>query len=388
MTAPRGELRLLTSVRGLAAFWVFAGHSLNLAAAKLPLADQPSMAVDIFIVLSGFVMVYSMRARGEAASNLSRATYTSFLLRRFWRLSPAFFVIFAIAMGLAEWTGHLRESLTALGSPAPQGNRYTDQSATNIALHLTYMFGLFPSYSSRSPIPDWSISLEMQFYMVFPLIFAVTERYRWRGVLVILALSLLLLLAAPAYFDAFSKPSALPLKINLFLAGMVLARLALPETFARSRGIAVLVIGAAMLMALVPTDGSLLAPRNIVRPGLVLALALIILCEVREVQSWLARLLRWRGLRYIGDLSYSLYLVHLVILVPLEAMLARTTGMTGLTLAGISLLAATPAVLAASSLLYHFVEKPGVRLGHWIEARRKTRPLSAERVASARTADL
>jgi peptidoglycan/LPS O-acetylase OafA/YrhL len=331
------------------------------------------MAVDIFIVLSGFVMVYTSRARGDAGPASSSKAYWDFMRRRFWRLSPAFFVVFAVALGLAEWTGHLRESLTALGSPAPQGERYTDHSPSNVLLHLSYLFGLFPSFSSRSPIPDWSISLEMQFYVVFPLIFAVIERHRWKGVTVVLALGVLLLLALPGYFDAFSKPSALPMKINLFLAGMVLASLTRSPPAGEAGRQSALVIGAAVLLALVPSDGSILAPRNIVRPGLVLALALLILCEVGRARTWPLPLLRSRGIQYIGDISYSLYLVHLVILVPVEAILARITGLSGLLLAGLSLTVAMPFVLAVSSVLYHFVEKPGIAAGKWIGRRRERR---------------
>lgn len=337
--------------------WVFAGHSVNLAAAKLPIVDQPSMAVDVFILLSGFVMVYTARGSGMERAGLTGPGYRSFLLRRFFRLSPAFFVIFALALALAPWTGELREHLTALGSPAPREGRYADQGPLNIALHLSYLFGLLPEYASRSTIPDWSISLEMQFYAVFPLILALTTRHRAAGFLAILALAAALMLAFPAYFEAFSRPSPLPMKINLFLAGMLLADLVTHDDRPALK------IALAMLLALVPSDGEFLAPRNLVRPFLVLPLALIILCEARRISGGPLRLLRWRPVNYLGEISYSVYLLHLALLVPIEAIIARETGLAGLTLAAISFAASAPIVLAGSSLLYHFVEKPGIRLG-------------------------
>lgn len=343
--------------------WVFAGHSVNLAAAKLPIVDQPSMAVDVFILLSGFVMVYTARESGMARAGLTAAGYRAFLLRRFWRLSPAFFVIFALALGLAEWTGQLREHLTALGSPAPRGERYTDQGPINIALHLSYLFGLLPEYASRSTIPDWSISLEMQFYVVFPLILTFTTRYRALGFVAVLAGAGLLMLTFPAYFEAFSRPSPLPMKINLFLAGMLLADLVAGEDRPAMK------IALAMLLALIPSDGDLLTPRNLVRPFLVLPLALIILCEVRKFSGGPLRLLRWRPVNYLGEISYSVYLLHLVLLVPAASLIARDTGLQGLALAGVSFAVTLPFVFAGSSLLYHFVERPGIKLGKRLFAR-------------------
>ncbi|CAH2786711.1 MAG: Acyltransferase 3 [uncultured Caballeronia sp.] len=41
---------------------------------------------------------------------------------------------------------------------------------SNVVTHLTYTFGMFPRYAFNTPLPDWSIGLEMQFYAVFPLL--------------------------------------------------------------------------------------------------------------------------------------------------------------------------------------------------------------------------
>lgn len=355
--AMRGELHLLTAVRGLAALWVFAGHSVNLASFKLPIIDQPSMAVDIFILLSGFVMVYTARAGDQALARPTTATYADFLARRFWRLSPAFFVVFAIAMGLAEWTGELRSHLSALGSPAPKAERYTDTSLANVLLHLSYVFGLLPAYSSRSPLPDWSISLEMQFYVVFPMLFWICARRGWIGFALIVAFTAALLVAFPGYFDAFSKPSALPMKINLFLAGMLLADLVTQG----NRPIPTILI--VMLLAAMPSDGDLLAPRNLVRPALALLLAVVILWERAGSNLAPARILRWAPFQFAGTISYSVYLFHLVVLVPIEAILARDTGLRGPALAAASFAASLPIVIGGSALLYRFVERPGIHLG-------------------------
>jgi peptidoglycan/LPS O-acetylase OafA/YrhL len=45
-----------------------------------------------------------------------------------------------------------------------------EPTGANILTHITFLFGLFPQYASNDVLPDWSLSLEMQFYVAIPLI--------------------------------------------------------------------------------------------------------------------------------------------------------------------------------------------------------------------------
>jgi len=56
----------LDGLRGLAALWVLLGHSLQLTGWHLPILSSPDLGVDLFIMLSGFLMVFHYRLRESA----------------------------------------------------------------------------------------------------------------------------------------------------------------------------------------------------------------------------------------------------------------------------------------------------------------------------------
>lgn len=62
----------LDGLRGLAALWVLLGHSLQLTGWHLPILSSPDLGVDLFIMLSGFLMVFHYRLRETANPGKSR----------------------------------------------------------------------------------------------------------------------------------------------------------------------------------------------------------------------------------------------------------------------------------------------------------------------------
>ena len=113
-TAPRGEIRALTALRGIAAMAVVLQHYSATAAVwsgkNIPsLAPHGYMAVDFFFVLSGFIMAYTYAAPFAARG---MAAYPDFILRRIarvWPLQVATVLIlvavgFAYRAGTGEWT--------------------------------------------------------------------------------------------------------------------------------------------------------------------------------------------------------------------------------------------------------------------------------------------
>src|SRR4051794_4137613 len=73
----------LDGLRGLAALWVLVGHCLLLTNWHLPVASEPDLGVDLFILLSGFLMVFHYRLRAAREPWDSRATWIAFWTRRF-----------------------------------------------------------------------------------------------------------------------------------------------------------------------------------------------------------------------------------------------------------------------------------------------------------------
>ena len=81
------------------------------------------------------------------------------------------------------------------------------------------------------------------------------------------------------------------------------------------------------------------------------------------------RMLESRFMKWIGDLSYSIYLVHNLIIYPVLSRLAEFswyTSLGNLSRFGVSLFLITPIVVGVSYLLFRFVEIPGINLGRKI----------------------
>ncbi len=157
-TPPRQEIGALTGLRGVAACWVamYHGHEFGrLAGPAGVLLRHGYLAVDVFFVLSGFVMGLSyahMFAPGFRAR-----TYAAFLLRRFARVYPLYAamtgMIAVVAIVHQTHSGHVTGSLL----------RQIFYNAT-----LTQAWGLAGSLDG----PAWSISTELAAYVVFPLLLA------------------------------------------------------------------------------------------------------------------------------------------------------------------------------------------------------------------------
>lgn len=94
-------------------------------------------------------------------------------------------------------------------------------------IHASFVFGFLPSYSFSTPLPDWSLGLEIQFYLIFPVLFFF---YR-KNFIVFLVLFLVGMRVIRNISDQvgyrFPMPSYLPLKFHNFSAGIALAYLLL-----------------------------------------------------------------------------------------------------------------------------------------------------------------
>ena len=175
---PKMRLQPLESLRGLMALWVMVGHIFAAAGIWshhwiLPfrLIGQAHYAVDVFIILSGFVIFNLLSTKTES--------YWKFLERRAWRLLPVWFFCLFFSIPLLS----LSEQALRL-TPFDDGNNLQrlaifisarDHFVFHLVSHLTLTHGLFDAfipYSCGTFIgAGWSISLEWQFYLIAPWLF-------------------------------------------------------------------------------------------------------------------------------------------------------------------------------------------------------------------------
>ncbi len=216
-TSRAGFLPALEGMRGLAALGVVVTHvAFQTGATSLPVVgrvlERFDMAVAVFFALSGFLL---WRPHAAAARGLGTApTARRYLLHRAARILPAYWAVVCavlILLPTAASTAGFRVWLANLG-------------LVQVFVPLTLTDGLTQM---------WSLSVEMAFYLVLPLLaFAVAwlrgERARWR-VPVLLAFGTLCLtwnLIPVPTPDAINSDNWLPGYLPWFAAGMLLAELA------------------------------------------------------------------------------------------------------------------------------------------------------------------
>jgi exopolysaccharide production protein ExoZ len=237
--------------------------------------------VDIFFVISGFVMMYSTRAG-------TKDEPWTFLKRRIVRIAPLY------------WAATLFTVAVLLIAPR------LAQSATLSPWHMIASFAFLPALSPAMPteyrplvIPGWTLNLEMAFYTVFAVAIGVS---RGRPLRLIAAIALpLISLACLGLTRSVAGPSSFycdPVILE-FLAGALLS-------YARLRGhveptrLGWFIAAVAMLVIVAPPAGDILyRPFRAGIPALILVWA----ATARTIPHL-------RFLRMLGDASYSLYISH------------------------------------------------------------------------------
>jgi peptidoglycan/LPS O-acetylase OafA/YrhL len=374
----------LTPLRGVAALWVVVFHYCW----HLP-AIQPDrytgavykgyLAVDLFFMLSGFVISHVYH--GAFAHRVTGQRYRDFLKARVARIYPLHLTVLLLFVATA--VGERAVAFAHGGSLGPIP-LVGERSLGAFFANLLMLQGIWARELSWND-PAWSISLELLAYLLFPLLFP----WLWRAAPAAKASAgglFLIVLGWLAYstgddFNQWNGIGAILRCLPEFLIGALLY-----STY-RSRVLApVLATDTALLTAtlLLCTLLHFAGPDFTIVP----LFALLILTAVSN-KGRLAPLLNSAPFLWLGNISYSLYLIHwFVLFVTTQALRARP----GTDIAKLPLhpsLALMTAMLAVSLLLatlsYRFVEVAGRR---WLRERLAIRrpPASDLSAADARVA--
>jgi peptidoglycan/LPS O-acetylase OafA/YrhL len=328
----------IQGLRALAVLFVVAYHT------GLPLPGGFA-GVDVFFVVSGFVITSMLRREQEATG---RIAFGAFYLRRFKRLVPALSVLVAFtaaasSLALSPFGPQEKVARTGIGALFFFAN-WTIASTTG---------GYFDAPAGTNPLlHTWSLSVEEQFYLVFPAVLALCALSRRRSVPIVVvgaltALSFAAMLAGgDSWLVGFYGPVS---RAWEFGAGALLA-LATARGGLRSRAAATIVwaAGAEALLVAVSALGD-----DAGWPGLATVLpvgatALLILGGTNE-RAPLTRVLSVRPLAAIGDRSYSIHLWHWPLIVLATALWPATPHVR---------LYAALASFVPAALSYRLVEQP------------------------------
>lgn len=261
--------------------------------------------VDVFFVISGF-LISRIVEQGVAAGTFSFADFYS---RRIRRIFPALIVVLAACLGFG-WFALFAYEYKPLGRHVAAGAAFVSNFA------LWSEIGYFDRAAGLKPLLHlWSLAIEEQFYIAWPLLLWLAHQARLRlalanALLGVGSLLLCVLLAAQDSPGAFYSPLARMWELQLGAALAFtpdLRQRALPVT---SGALGLALIAAAFLGAgagrggLIPLAGALLASAG----------ACIIIAA--GPQGWVHRaLLANRPMVWTGVISYPLYLWHWPMLV-------------------------------------------------------------------------
>ncbi|SEA77962.1 Peptidoglycan/LPS O-acetylase OafA/YrhL, contains acyltransferase and SGNH-hydrolase domains [Thiothrix caldifontis] len=378
----RKHIACLDGIRGGLALWVFFGHICFAVGATIPLVSSPALAVDLFMLISGFLMMYhysnytlsSGRVIGDASTTFQWPEAKKFWIRRFFRIAPLYYFLlpisFVIGTEFQTWVKNIEaafpppwiDALNAYVSP-------TDHSFSiqNLLSHITFVFGAFPQYASNNSLPDWSLSLEMQFYFVFPLLLVFFKPSR---VFYVLAIAILAVLTFEKLFGLYldngllgnyPQPSFLPFKFHVFVAGMALGYLC--KYVDRK----ILLRSPYWLVFLLPL---LLLNKYVII--IALSIAVLVLSQHKLVLA-INGLLEKKLFRFLGDISYGVYLVHLPIAYfVVQQLLAwdHFHAIGALSRFAVASSISLTIIIPVAYLLHQAIEIPGINLGKRLTSNR------------------
>lgn len=331
------------ALRGVAAVWVvvFHGYSKNLlpmSGYRLPeplhaLFDHGNLGVYIFFVISGFVITQSIRT-----SRITPKFIGWFALRRSLRLDPPYWATILGMIVLSYVSGRVQRDHAALALPTWDA----------VVAHLFYLQG-FLGYPQIVSV-FWTLCYEIQFYLTLVILAGAWQwqrgvvRSRW---IVFAPLWLVSVLCIARVVEP--TPALFVYAWPYFFLGVVVN-----WVHDREEPPLALAIVAAGTVALIPFA----APRAMV------ALATAIAIYLASVRGRLATLTLGRALQYLGRISYSLYLVHMLVGTPVVRFGLRHLGKMDFAYAMVLLVLALAISIGAAHLLYVVVERPAVRWSH------------------------
>lgn len=305
-------------LRGLAALLVVACHVL--AFREWPnfvptgfgkLAQMGWVGVDLFLVISGFVIGKT----AMQASSTGKPWRAHFVERRLRRIVPLYLATLVLYLLLVD--------------PAPILKGW--RSVIDVAMHLGFIHNLSPSTHGTINSPNWSLGLEMQFYLLIAILAPWLARAdvwkvlaAWVGIAVLwkFALTLVLIPGANVTHHQFIYASQLPGTLDEFAFGICIAKLtSLTALEFRWRRLVAWSVAAVVLLAgawitighggdFWQSTTMIVFWRTLLAAGFAALLAVTVMLP--GTGGWALR-----PFRYLGEISYGIYLWHLPVLLTL-----------------------------------------------------------------------
>ncbi|WP_416381018.1 acyltransferase family protein [Hymenobacter sp. GOD-10R] len=368
------EIKSLTGVRGLAALFVVFHHwhyfllnnSILSPSSKHYLTilfNHGNWSVDLFFILSGFLL--SITSYNEFNDNIDKTNYFNFIIKRFCRVYPIYIAL-AFCYFIAEllFTKHNTDILT-------------------IAVNLTLFQSLF-DIKNINPLA-WSLSIEWAVYFLLPIMFVlfnkINSKYARVFTLYILSISIILFITKSLTNPYYRNHKFL--LDNIFLLNQNYVSIITTGYYPVLRGLASYLLGIATFslldsgrLKLVPNSLfylltliqiALLFSTSLLANTVFILLIPFMLIGLTRDHSLLSKLFSTKPIYFLGEISFSLYLLHFVFVMSISPRIEKFLMQRHVPhykyILFFSLLSI---VVALSSLLYYYLEKP---LNVWFRKR-------------------
>ncbi len=301
------------------------------------------IGVDLFFVISGY-LIYGMVVR-------KAIDHRSFALRRIERIYPAFLVMLALYSVLALAGG---------------GESKLPPSRAGTAIYLVENLLLLPGVFVIKPLITvaWSLSFEIFYYLAVPILVAVLRLRGWRPG----ARIALIALAALAWLPICHGLGLwLHAKTVMFAGGMIVWELHALRREAPSGATHAFAVVAALLalpVAVAFSDWTALSTAlrlgdwgAFLRQGWLALVLPVVAYDSYSGRGPLARFFSWKPARWLGNMSYSYYLMHGLALKFLSLVVARVAARPDPALFWLAMPAIFLATTVPSFALYAIVER-------------------------------
>lgn len=351
--SPKARYAFVDALRGVASlgvvlYHVYSKNLLPMSGYELPeplhaICSNGNLGVYIFFVISGFVITQSIRG-----SDITPRFVGWFALRRSLRLDPPYWATIAAMIVLSYVSGRVQRDHAPLPVPAWD----------SVVAHLFYLQG-FLGYPQIVGV-FWTLCYELQFYLTLVVVTGVWQwlrpalRSRWVVFGPLWIASLLCVMRSPD-----------PTQEVVFVYGWPYFFLGVAINWVHNGDepphvLAILAAGTAALLPFAPLKAGV---------------ALVTAAAIYQVSlsGRLATLTLGRVLQYLGRISYSLYLVHMLVGTPILRFGLRHLGPVHFFSAVALTCLAVAASVAAAHVMYVVVERPAMRWSRWVPLRSTAR---------------
>jgi peptidoglycan/LPS O-acetylase OafA/YrhL len=337
-----GEIASLTSIRGVAAIWVvlFHLHSTTILFGLLPelsflspLTGVGYFAVPFFFVLSGYVLGLRYLTKFHSPTLKSCMRFWWLRLGRVYPIHLLTLLISLAIVGRRGW---------------PTNGEYTLESfISNFFLTHAWHYNFYHTWN----YPSWSVSSEWFVYLFFPFLAMLLARLSRRSAAVLVAVACFLSVVVYV-FEQDLVFKGLAFVLPTFIGGTGLAIICPPNTnwFGRRlTGVSVI------LMIFLPFA----IQQRSIQIIIYIVLFFLLVAALGANGNRLTGLWRSRPLVWLGEISYSLYMTHVIVMtvmtrfIPLHALNSLPTGVRFL-----AVLAFLLVILVVAAGAHYVVEQP------------------------------